>query len=156
MDAVFKVEAGVFNYRVAGVMIENGHVLIHKQASDGHWALPGGRVQVLEDSAAGIKRELMEELGFQINVGNLLWVTENFFTYNDNNFHELGFYYQITSKNAIHNSNEPFFGLEGERLIYKWVPIQELDDIPLYPEFLKTSLKTIPASTHHIIIKETR
>jgi ADP-ribose pyrophosphatase YjhB (NUDIX family) len=152
MDAVFKVEAGVFNYRVAGVMIKNGHILLHKQVSDKHWALPGGRVKVLEDSAAGVKREFLEELGVVVELENLLWVTENFFTYNHANFHELGFYYQVLSEKMM-NHNEAFYGLEGERLLYQWVPINKVDEITLYPEFLKTSLKNLPSSTQHIIIR---
>jgi ADP-ribose pyrophosphatase YjhB (NUDIX family) len=152
MDAVFKVETGVFNYRVAGVIIENGHVLLHKQVSDEHWALPGGRVKVLEDSVAGVKREFLEELGVDVEVENLLWVTENFFTYNNSNFHELGLYFQVSSEKMM-NHNEGFYGLEGERLLYKWVPINKLDEITLYPEFLKTSLKNLPPSTQHIIIR---
>jgi len=152
MDAVFKVETGVFNYRVAGVMIENGHILLHKQVSDEHWALPGGRVKVLEDSATGVKREFLEELGVDVEVENLLWVTENFFTYNNANFHELGFYYQVSSEKVM-NHNEAFYGLEGENLLYQWVPITKLDELTLYPEFLKTSLTKLPHSTQHIIIR---
>lgn len=34
MDATFHLDNAVFNVRVAGIMIENGHVLIHKQVSD--------------------------------------------------------------------------------------------------------------------------
>ncbi|MGM0900907.1 MAG: NUDIX hydrolase [Bacillota bacterium] len=152
MDAVFKVENGVFNYRVAGVMIENGHVLLHKQVNDKHWALPGGRVKVLEDSVAGIKREFMEELGVPVKVEHLLWVTENFLTYHDANFHELGFYYKVSSEKMM-QQDEAFYGLEGERLLYQWVLINKLDEITLYPEFLKTDLKNLPACTQHIIIR---
>jgi ADP-ribose pyrophosphatase YjhB (NUDIX family) len=152
MDAVFKVEAGVFNFRVAGVMIENGHVLLHKQVNEDHWALPGGRVKVLEESASGIKRELMEELGVAVEIENLLWVTENFFTYHDANFHEIGFYYRVSSEKMM-NHNEAFYGLEGKGLLYQWVPINKLEEITLYPEFLKTSLKDLPPCTQHIIIK---
>lgn len=152
MDAVFKVKTGVFNYRVAGVMIKNSHILLHKQVSDEHWALPGGRVKVFEDSVVGIKREFMEELGVLVKVENLLWVTENFFTYNGANFHELGFYYQVSSEKMMKH-DDAFYGHEGERLIYQWVPINKLDEVTLYPEFLKTSLKSLPPNTQHIIIK---
>lgn len=152
MDAVFKVETGVFNYRVAGVMIENEHVLLHKHPSDEHWALPGGRVKILEDSATTVKREFKEELGFNVEVENLLWMTENFFTYHEANFHELGFYYQVSSDERMYHP-EAFYGLEGERLLYQWFPINKLDEITLYPEFLKTSLKNLPPTPKHIIIR---
>ncbi|MBY0095985.1 NUDIX hydrolase [Mesobacillus maritimus] len=152
MDAVFKVDTGVFNFRVAGVMIENNHVLLHKQMNDDHWALPGGRVKVLEESASGVKRELMEELGVAVEIVYLLWVTENFFTYNEAKFHEIGFYYLVSSE-KIMNHDEAFSCLEGDGLLYQWIPIDQLDEITLYPEFLKTSLKELPPSTQHIIIK---
>lgn len=153
MDATFYIENAVFNYRVAGIMIENGHVLLHKQVNDMHWALPGGRVEVLEDSKACIIREIKEELGFNVIVNNLLWITENFFKYNERDFHEIGFYYKVSSAEGTTNfSKEAFYGEEGERLIYKWTPINELDNILLYPEFLKTSLKDLPSTPQHLII----
>ncbi|MDQ0351897.1 hypothetical protein J2R98_001729 [Alkalibacillus filiformis] len=34
MDAVFRTEAGIFNYRVAGVLIHNDCVLLHKDKED--------------------------------------------------------------------------------------------------------------------------
>ncbi|SEM20146.1 ADP-ribose pyrophosphatase YjhB, NUDIX family [Mesobacillus persicus] len=153
MDAVFKVEEGVFNYRVAGVLIENDHILLHKQVNDTHWALPGGRVQILEDSATAVKREIHEELGLSVQVQNLLWVTENFFTYNHNQYHEIGFYYQLLSQPEAMKDQESFFGLEGERLLYQWVPLHDLEQIELHPTFLKTALQKIPASPEHIVIK---
>jgi 8-oxo-dGTP pyrophosphatase MutT (NUDIX family) len=153
MDATFNLEKAVFNYRVAAIMIENNHVLIHKQINDKHWALPGGRVEILEDSQTCIKREIKEELGLDVKVNNLLWITENFFEYNNKNFHEIGLYYKVSLTEGKFNvNNEAFYGEEGERLIYKWTPISELDDILLYPEFLKNSLKEIPSTPRHFII----
>ncbi|USK31254.1 NUDIX hydrolase (plasmid) [Bacillus sp. CMF21] len=153
MDATFNLKRAVFNYRVAAIMIENNHVLIHKQKNDSHWALPGGRVEVLEDSQTSIKREVKEELGLDVKVNNLLWITENFFEYNEKDFHEIGLYYEVALTEGNFNViKEVFYGEEGERLINKWIPISQLDDIALYPEFLKTSLKEIPSSPKHLII----
>ncbi|MFC4559160.1 NUDIX hydrolase [Virgibacillus kekensis] len=153
MDATFKRKNTVFNYRVAAVMVENNHVLIHRQAKDGHWALPGGRVKVMEDSASTVVREVKEELGFDVEVNRLFWMTENFFTYTDREFHEIGLYYGVSGIDGSLRFREgPFYGEEGERLIYQWVPLDELEDIVLYPEFLKTSLKETPASPEHLIV----
>ncbi|MCM3671619.1 NUDIX hydrolase [Mesobacillus maritimus] len=152
MDAVFNVNNEVFNYRVAGVLIKNNHVLLHKQVTDQHWSLPGGRVQVLEDSATGVKREMQEELGYTVEVEKLLWVTENFFTYQERTYHEIGFYYQLSNDN-LNVTASPFYGEEGEQLIYQWIPLKVLNTITLYPEFLKSSLKELPTNTQHIIIK---
>lgn len=155
MDATFYMENTVFNYRAAGVLIEKDHVLLHKQADDDHWALPGGRVKVLEDSQTSIEREIKEELAFSVKVNHLLWFAECFFNYDDSQFHEIGLYYSLSSSNqSVTFSEGPFCGEEGERLIYKWVPIDELETINLYPEFLKTGLKKLPKTPEHLVIKE--
>lgn len=154
MDAVFKTEEGVFNYRVAGVWIQNGCVLLHKNVNDGHWALPGGRVAVMEESNNAVQREFQEELGVEIKVDRFLWSSENFFIFNGKNYHEIGFYYLISSITEKDFKLESFFGLEGKRLIYKWVPIAELHGISIYPEFLKEGLQELPKHSQHIITKD--
>ncbi|MRG87184.1 NUDIX hydrolase [Salinibacillus xinjiangensis] len=153
MDATFRMENTIFNYRVAAVMIEDNHVLLHKQVHDKHWALPGGRVKVLEDSKTTVVREVKEELDLDVKVAHLLWMTENFFTYNAKDFHELGLYYRVFPETGdFVLRKEPFYGEEGEHLIYQWIPIEKLEEIVLQPEFLKTSLKEIPTSPEHLIV----
>jgi 8-oxo-dGTP pyrophosphatase MutT (NUDIX family) len=155
MDATFYMETAVFNYRVAAIMIVDNHVLIHKQVKDEHWALPGGRVELLEDSQTSIVREVKEELGIDVKVDRLLWFTENFFDYNNKNYHEIGLYYKVSPTDGRFSmQSEAFFGEEGDRLIYQWVPISELENIMLYPEFIKKSLTDLPESPKHLIIKK--
>lgn len=155
MDATFYMEKAVFNYRVAAVMVEDNHVLIHKQAKDEHWALPGGRVELLEDSQTSVVREVKEELGIDVKVDRLLWFTENFFDYNSKNYHEIGLYYKVSPLNGSFNfQKEEFFGEEGERLIYKWVSISQLEKIKLYPEFFRTSLSELPDTPQHLVVKQ--
>ncbi|MGG0655357.1 NUDIX hydrolase [Rummeliibacillus pycnus] len=154
MDAVFKTEQGIFNYRVVGVLVKEGHILIHKSVNDSNWSLPGGRVKILEQAQNGLQRELQEELGIDVQIERLLWSVENFFKYNEDNFHEIGFYYQVsTDKDYEINSNQ-FYGIEGESLIYKWVPIAQLDEVDLYPEFIKTEIKDITHYPKHIVVKD--
>jgi 8-oxo-dGTP pyrophosphatase MutT (NUDIX family) len=155
MDATFHMETAVFNYRVAAVIVVDGHVLIHKQVKDQHWALPGGRVELMEDSQTSIIREMKEELGYEVDVDRLLWFTENFFEYNSKKYHEIGLYYKvkITDEN-FRFTTEPFYGEEGERLIYQWVPINQLNNVFLYPEFLRDALEDIPAVPQHLIVDQ--
>ena len=65
---VFDVDAGRFNYRVAGVCVHAGHVLLHQAAGDDFSALPGGRPELGEDSRTALAREMHEELGVEIVV----------------------------------------------------------------------------------------
>lgn len=155
MDTSFKMETQVFNYRVAAVWIENGHVLLHKQTKESYWALPGGRAEMLEDSKSCLVREMAEELDASVSASRLLWVAENFFTYNAKKYHELGFYYEVEPLDgASHFREGPFFGPEGERLTYQWVPLREIGHVELYPEFLRAGLKELPANIEHVIIAE--
>ncbi|MFE8701523.1 NUDIX hydrolase [Cytobacillus sp. FJAT-54145] len=141
MDAVFKTEKGVFNYRVVGVWIIDNYVLLHREAKDDHWSLPGGRVALMEESGVALKREFQEELGIDVTVERLLWSVENFFQYDHMDFHEIGLYYKVCAENHSLFSNEEFHGNEGERLIYKWIPIDELSQITLYPEVIHQELQ---------------
>lgn len=153
MDAVFETDKAVFNYRVAGVWIQDGHVLLHKSVNDNHWALPGGRVEITEESQKGLFREFQEELGIDVKVERLLWSVENFFDFNGTNFHEIGFYYKVSLKDDYKFSTEEFYGMEGDHLIYKWIPIDDLDELSLQPEFLKAEIKDIPMNPKHIVVK---
>jgi 8-oxo-dGTP pyrophosphatase MutT (NUDIX family) len=152
MDIVFHVEQGVFNYRVAGIWVENDHVLIHRDVNDPHWSLPGGRVALGEASNASLQREFLEELGVEAEVGRLVWSAESFFSYQDQSYHEIGFYYLISSKTSCFTTEE-FCGEEGDRLIYKWVPVKELDKISLYPEFLRQGLQQVPEQPQHMVVR---
>ncbi|WP_153462869.1 NUDIX hydrolase [Sediminibacillus terrae] len=152
MDATFPVDGAVFNYRAAAVLTKNDHVLLHKQVHESHWALPGGRVAILEDSQTTVKREIMEELGWSIDVHRLLWITENFFEYNDRNYHEIGMYYLASTAKAIEATTDVFYGEEGGRLIYQWVSLDDLENKTLVPKFLKSSLLELPAAPEHKLI----
>ncbi|WP_246880644.1 NUDIX hydrolase [Sporosarcina sp. 6E9] len=154
IDAVFKTDVAVFNYRVAGIWILDQHVLLHKNVNDEHWALPGGRVKITEESKTGLRREFQEELNLNVKVKRLIWTTENFFNYDGKSFHEIAFYYQVTSNNDYELKSGEFYGTEEDKpLVYKWVPIAKLDEILLQPEFLKNGIKNIPIHPEHIIIK---
>ncbi len=66
-------------YRIAGLCIHDGYVLLTRPDQDDYWILPGGRVELLEDTRTTLRRELLEETGYEAQIGNLLWIVENFF-----------------------------------------------------------------------------
>jgi 8-oxo-dGTP pyrophosphatase MutT (NUDIX family) len=153
LDVVFKTDEAVFNYRVAGIWVENGHVLLHRAVNDNHWSLPGGRVAIAEESKSSIKREFLEELNVEIKIERLVWIVENFFNYHGKDFHEIGLYYAVISAgDSIEFDNKPFHGVEGERLVFKWIPINELKNVELYPEFLRTAISNLPHNTEHLVV----
>lgn len=143
-----------FNFRAAGVIFNQNQVLLHKLLGDSYWALPGGRVEFLEPAQETIKREMQEELGIDVCVEKLLWVVENFFLHNDKSYHELGFYFLISSHSHpdFYTQTKAFKGIENEKhLIFQWHNVEALETIELQPKFLQTSLKSLPEVTQHIV-----
>ena len=108
-----------------------------------------------EDSQSSIQREFREELGIDVHVERMALVIENFFEHGGKDFHEIGFYYAITAEsNAASFKENTFHGTEGERLIFKWTPIVDLEGIALYPECLRTTLKEMPLHIQHFVVKQ--
>lgn len=161
----FERDGARFNYRTVGVCVEDGWVLLHRAERDEFWSLPGGRVELGEDSAAALGRELHEELGEDsaAEVGWLLWVVENFFTLDGVPYHELGLYYAVTlpPESAWHDKSREHAGIEEDlggplRLVFRWFPLAALADLPLYPVFLRTALQRLPAHTERIVNRDAR
>lgn len=137
------IDGALFNYRVAGVAILNGKVLLHKTPQDNFWSLPGGRASLFEFSKDTLVREMMEETSMHVKVKEMLWISENFFVYNRIKHHELGFYYKMEIPSL--EDQEDFIGVEGEgELLFKWHSVTELASISIYPEFLAEELTQNP------------
>lgn len=160
----FIVDDVQFNFRAAAVIIDDGHVLLHRASYEPFWALPGGRVEAREPSAATVARELAEELGpaCDVHVGRLLWVVENFYGDEDAPFHELGMYYLVTlgAESPYLAKNRAYDGVEGDlpshegeyiRLIFQWFPLDAVADLPLYPTFLRERLAALPATPELVV-----
>ncbi|MDZ7706220.1 MAG: NUDIX hydrolase [Trueperaceae bacterium] len=157
----FTTDSGLrFNYRVAGAAYTGGHVLLHKSDRDDFWSLPGGRVEGLEPSATSLARELREELGADATVERPLWIVENFFVYRGQPFHELGFYYLVTLPPAYCDPTRTMQGTDLTQtrrtlqLTFRWFALNELDDLTIYPSFLKTALVTPPDTVVHLVHRD--
>jgi 8-oxo-dGTP pyrophosphatase MutT (NUDIX family) len=64
-----------FNFRVAGIAIDNDHVLLHRAVGETFWTCPGGRAEIGETTSQTLVREIKEELNEDIEVVRLcgLW-----------------------------------------------------------------------------------
>lgn len=69
----------------AAILIENGRVLIARRrpgaSQAGMWEFPGGKVRPNESPAQCLKREIQEELGIEIAVGEFFG--ESVYAYED-------------------------------------------------------------------------
>ncbi len=154
----FKEENRKFNYRVGAIIIseDKQKVLLHTIKGYGFYLLPGGRVEWMEFAEQAIKRELEEELGLKnINVNERLYL-ENFFKFKEVEVQEVSVNYvvELTSKHAELEKEEEFRGVEGEKYIYKWVKIDDVDNYIIKPALLKDVIKNYNSKFEYIKIDE--
>jgi len=145
-----------FTFRVAAVIIRDGHVLLQHAVQQGHWFLTGGRAELRESTAETITREIREELGIEVRIERLLWVVENFFELAEILHHELGLYFLVSIPDDayLNNSGQSFIKTDadaGAELVFQWHPLDKLAAAPLYPSFLQEALKSLPEVTEHIV-----
>jgi len=149
------IDGQKFNYRIAGITIREGRVLLHRLAHDTFWALPGGRGEMGESSQETLVREYEEEIGAEVTVGRLVFAVENFFKTRTENLkvHELSMMYEVSfPENSPFVQQMEFQGQEGAvDLVFKWIPLAELADMPVYPAFLKEKLRNLPLSAEHVV-----
>ena len=165
----FEKDGKVFVYRVAGVAIYDNKVLVHRSIIDDFWSLPGGRCEFLEISEDTLIREIKEEISIDVKIIRPLYFVENFFYFEKKDFHELSIFYlmEFPSDSKLIFENDIFYGKENElgfesdsiygkelELIFKWVDINQLDKLRLYPLFLRKSLKNIKPYPEHIINRD--
>ena len=123
-----------FLFRAAGIWKRDGKVLMQTDGESG-WAFPGGHVQLGETAAQSLKRELSEELGVEIKVGPLLFVSEDAFEWRGVNWQSVCLYFEVDANSLPHN-HIPIAGPSVERgspVTFDWLPIAKLDEYETYP-----------------------
>lgn len=62
---------------VAGIVIDGDRALAIQRRDNGHWEPPGGVLELEESPTDGVAREVWEETGVKVAVGNLTGVYKN-------------------------------------------------------------------------------
>lgn len=100
----------------------DGQILLARDFRDPDtWELPGGRLNVDELPASGLARELYEELGVDVEVGNIVFARQ--FWHQADQANTLLLVYESTLKDE---SKDFSFGPD-EIAEVKWITEQELD-----------------------------
>lgn len=148
-----------FNYRVAGVAMRDGYVLVCREDGDDYCMLPGGRVEMGEPSDLALAREMAEELVMPVAVGQLLFTSESFYGRAGARFHELGFIYAMTLPEAVRPGGaQPFLVREdeGHLLQFSWLKLDgpALSEANLLPPWLPERLRAHSGGSEHVVFHQ--
>jgi mutator protein MutT len=107
---------------VAVIWNQEGKILIDKRRQGGQlgglWEFPGGKLEPGETIEECIEREIIEELGIKIKVGDRLITIEHDYT----NFH-----ITLNVYHCYHTSGTPQ-PIESDEI--RWVTLDEIDQFP--------------------------
>lgn len=159
MDILFRKENWVFSYRVAGICIQDGKVLLQKPTNDNAYAFPGGHVEFGETNAQTLIREFREEMGADIAVKELKWVAEIFFPWGDKPCHQICLYYMVEIQNPEVPTEGKFVGrehIEGRNfdIEFHWIPIGEVECLEVYPIQAAELLGKLEQGVQHFVYRE--
>ena len=154
MDLTIDVEEYKLNVRSSGLIIHDNFILTHHNLESDHYALPGGRIEIGEDSVSTVKREFLEETGKEIEVKECAAVVENYFTHKGQKYHEILFAHLAEFKNE--EDRKLITELENiednKDLKYEWIDIDKIDEYNVRPYVLKEIIKSKNFPIHKINI----
>jgi A/G-specific adenine glycosylase len=118
---------------VAVIWDDQGKILIDRRRQEGLlgglWEFPGGKIEPEETVEACIKREIQEELGIEVEVGDRLITIDHTYTH---------FQVTLNVHHCRHLSGEPQ-PIECDEI--RWVTLAEIDQFP----FPKANVQIIQA-----------
>lgn len=103
----------------------------------------------------GLIREIMEEMGVRIKCDRLLWSEECFWKWNEKQAHNIAFYFRIEICGDLGISENGEFVSQKDNcdVVIGWMPIEKIQNITIYPEFLKEEIYHLDGPTKHFISK---
>ena len=125
---------------VKAIILNGGKILLTKNQDDeGYFYLcPGGGQEHGETFDIALERECIEEIGYDVEVGELLHVREYIgknheYSSHDFNVHQVEYYFVCELKNK---KNEPI-NPDGHQIGTEWVHIKDLIQYRLYPKEIR-------------------
>ena len=125
------------------VIIEDDRLLtVHMEGSKGiYYMLPGGGHETGETLDDTLRRECIEEIGCDVQLGRVLWIRD----YLEKNhefadirpgFHQLEIMFECTLL------GEPDMSTAGDtrQLGLAWIPLADIEEWPFWPKVLRSKL----------------
>lgn len=95
----------------------------------------------------------MEEMGVKIQCKRLLWSEECFWEWKGKQAHNIAFYYLVDLCDGyeIPDTGEFVSQKDNCNVVMGWMPIEEIKNVTIYPEFLKEEIYHIDEPMKHFV-----
>lgn len=126
---------------VGAVIVQQDRLLLIERARDpgtGRWAVPGGRVEPGETLAEAARREVLEETGLEVTIGDIAWVGDSIGPGDPPAWH-----FAIVDFWATPTGGS--LTADGDAAAAEWVPIERLDDWPIVDTMVDLVQTLFPA-----------
>lgn len=135
---------------VGAVVIRDGKILLVKRANEpnkGKWSVPGGLVRTGETLEEALKREILEELGVSVEVGDVACVTDEIF-YDENR--NVEYHYIVIDFYAdINGEPRPM----SDAADVAWFDLNRIDEIDVV-DFVFRLVENITKNSGRIYLRE--
>lgn len=115
---------------VGAVVVRDGALLMVQRGKDpyaGRWSVPGGTLELGEHLTEAARREVREETGIDVEVGELLGILE---------WPGVPHYVILDYLATPNGEDEPRPG--GDASAVRWVPLDEIPALECTPRFVET------------------
>ncbi len=155
-DWFFRSDEYICELRAVGVLVKNNKILVQRDKTGNEYALPGGHIKIGETFEAGLIREYKEETGVDIDIKRLLWSEECFYEWNGKQAHNIAFYYLIKECDGVEIPDNGDFASHKDNcnVVIGWMDIDEIQNVIIYPEFLKNEIYNLNGEIKHFISKD--
>ena len=141
-----------FMYRVGGIAVHEGRLLVEHNVKHDFCFAPGGRVEYGENAVQALSRELDEEFGGGVQIGRLVVFYDLLFELDGIRYQEVGLCFLL----ELH-PDHPILGREGRfeaaepDLVYEWMSLDDLEEAELFPRFLRELVRDIPQTPKYVV-----
>jgi ADP-ribose pyrophosphatase YjhB (NUDIX family) len=159
-DISYSTEDYIFSYRAAGILVHENKVLLQKPNNSNDYAFPGGQIAFGETNAETLIREFREEIGADIEIGELKWVWENIGPWDGKSAHQICLFFSVNLKNMMQiplagNFNGKEHDADDNNAIwFHWIPFDEIENIMVHPGNTMELLLCLDEGAKHFVYRE--
>lgn len=163
MIITIKDDDNRFGVRVGAIIFNKArtHIFVQRQKNHDFYMLPGGRLEIHENTLDAIKRELNEELSICDEKIELKYIIESFIKFPKQKYHEIGFYFitVIDEKKYDYDILKEYNSkdeINDGKSLFRWIKLEDLEKNSIMPNILKDKIINYDNShnVEHLIYNE--